>query len=194
MLKKEFVYLFILDSYFKKRTRFTQKEISIYLGISLSTVNNALKPLEKMHAIEINSRNFILRDVEKVLVYWATLRDIQKDIIYSTFYPDKPENIESLMPNEIYFTAYSGYRILKKNVPADYGEIYLYSDNLKEIKERFPKREGPKNIIVFKTEELLHKFSKNNVVSLPLIFVDLWNLPEWYAKDFLEDIKKKVIR
>jgi hypothetical protein len=193
MLKKEFVYLFILDSYFKNRTKFTQKEISDFLVISLSTVNNALKPLEKMHAIEIKSREFILRDFEKILVYWATLRDIQKDIVYSTFYPDKPENIEALMPNEVYFTGYSGYKILEEIAPADYGEIYLYSNNLSEIKERFPKREGPKNIIVLKEENLLKKFSKNNKVPLPLIFVDLWNLPEWYAKDFLNDIKKKVI-
>ena len=69
MLKKEIIYLYILDKYFKDKTaKFTQKGIAEALGFSLSTVNNAIKPLGKMHAVEVQNRCFILRDAEKALI------------------------------------------------------------------------------------------------------------------------------
>ncbi len=194
MLRKELVYLYVLDKFFSRKTsRFTQSGIAGELKLSLSTVNNALQPLARMGAVEVRPRGFVLRDPEKALVYWATIRDVERDVIYATSYPEKPERIEASMPSEVLFTGYSGYRLLEKNAPADYSEVYVYSSDLAEIKKRFPEREGPKNVFVLKSDEALSKFGKNNAVPLPLLFVDLWNLPEWYAHDFLKDLKKKLM-
>ncbi len=190
MEKKELVYLYLAANFRKGRTKFTQKQIASKLKISLSTVNNALKPLVKMHAVEVYPRGFTLKDFEKLMFYWASVRDIEKDIIYSTFYSESPSKIESSMPSDVLFTAYSGYKIVTRNAPADYSEIYVYSEKIDEIKKRFPKRKGPKNIFVLRSHPLLKKFSNKNCVDMSLIFVDLWNLYEWYAKEFIKGAKK----
>ncbi len=193
MKQKEFVYLYISTKMWKeKKKKLTQKQIADELKISLSTVHNALQPLKKMYAVKIQKRCFILKDFEKLMVYWATLRDVKKDTIYSTFYAEEPLKSEASMPSDVLFTGYSGYRILTGDSPADYSEIYVYSSNIKEIKKRFPERNGPKNIFVLKYDKKIEMFNKNGCVSLPLIFVDLWNLPEWYSYDFIKEAKKRL--
>ena len=197
MKMKDYVYMFISTEYYtKKRTEFTQKEIADTLDLSLSTVNNAIKPLVRMHAIKVRRRGFDLRDFEKLMVYWATVRNIDRDIVYSTFCPSEPLKIEGSLPSCVLFTGYSGYRILFDIAPADYSEIYVYSDDrcMKEIQNRFPKRKGPSNLFVFRCDERLNSFKTNGCVPLPLIFVDVWNLPEWYAIDFLKEIRKKLFQ
>lgn len=169
----------------------TQKEIAENLGISLSTVNNAIQPLARIGAIE--KKNFGLRiiDKEKLLIYWATIRNIAKDIIYTTRVEENIMEIEKLMPSGVVFTAFTAFRLKFHEIPADYTEVYVYAGNeeLQEIKKWFPEKSGPANLIVLKKEE---KFLEEKIASNELMFVDLWNLKEWYAKEFLEHLKKKI--
>ncbi len=193
MKKKELVYLYISsEKWVKQRHCFTQKEISEKLSLSLSVVHNAIKPLVRMKAIKAKQRGFELKDFEKLLVYWATIRNFEKDIVYSTFSPLQPTQIEANMPSEVIFTAYSGYKILKDSAPADYGEVYVYSDDIDEIKKRFKERKGPSNIFILKSNELIRETAIKGCAVLPLIFVDLWNLPHWYASDFLNKLKEEL--
>jgi hypothetical protein len=191
MLKKEIVYLLISERFFGGKNTFTQKGISEELGFSISTINNALKPLVGMHAVQVKQRSFSIIDAKKFLSYWATIRKLKKDTIYSTFVPEKADKIEALMTSDSAFTAFSACKL---NYPAsaDYSEIYAYSNNVEEIKKRFPPKEGPKNLFILKSNPLIEKISKNNCVPLPLVFVDLWNLPQWYAKEFLAELGKKL--
>ena len=191
MLKKEEVYLYISALFMERNiAKFTQKSISEELKLSLSVVNNALKPLERMHSISINNRGFELVDLEKLLVYWATIRDLEKDILYSTFVPENVSKIESSLPGGVIFTAYSGYKF-KLEAPSDYSKVYAYYD--KKINDRFPERKGPSNLFILKSSPLIKKLSKENVAPLPLIFVDLWNLEDWYAKEFLKDFRRRYL-
>jgi len=169
----------------------TQKEIAEKLGISLSTVNNAVEPLARIGAIEIRKFGLRLVDREKAVMYWASARNIEKDIVYSTRVDSPVIEIERLMPAGIIFTAFSAFRLSFNEVPADYSEVFVYAgeEELFEIRKRFPQREGPANLIVLQKEEML---GEEKIVSVELMFVDLWNLKEWYAKEFINALKQKA--
>jgi len=188
MLKAEIVIREVLES----RKRLTQLELSKLLGFSLSTINNALKPLAEMGAIELKMGIKIV-DKHKVLLYWANKRNLQKDIVYRTFVPKEVSEIEKNMPAGIIYTAFSAYKFKFEEVPADYSEVYVYADNIEEIKKRFPLKKGPTNLFVLKLDKRLLEISQQNIAPLSQIFVDLWNIKEWYAKEFIKALEEKIL-
>ena len=138
MKKIELVYRKILEEALEKKNRsFTQSELSSSLNISLSTVNLAINHLEKMGAVKIKVRSLEIISPKKILLYWASVRNVEKDIIYKTRSEFSVPEIEKNMPNNIIYAAYSAYKLKFKDMPADYSEVYIYSDNLEEIKKRF---------------------------------------------------------
>ena len=169
----------------------TQKGIAEKLGISLSTVNNALEPLGRMGALEKRKFGFTLIDSEKALAFWASNRNLDRDVIYRTRFDGGVTEIENLMPSGITFTAYSAFRLRYDEVPADYGEVYVYADDLglAELKRRFPAKEGPANVIALLKPEILRE---EKIAPDALVFVDLWNLKEWYAKEFVNALGQKM--
>jgi len=193
MKKIEFVYREILyQSMEKKNNKLTQLAVASKLNISLSTVNHALKPLRAMGAVDVKLKNFIVVDSKKILYYWASLRNITKDIIYSTRV-DKPiQKIESEMPADVVYGAFTAYKFKFKDVPADYSEAYVYgSDEMTDdIKKRFPESKNVPNLFVLKKDELMENYGKTT--TLAQTFVDLWNLKEWYAKEFLIALENKL--
>ncbi|MEM2948591.1 MAG: hypothetical protein QXL47_04725 [Candidatus Anstonellales archaeon] len=194
MLKKEIIYREILSKAIEERVfSFTQLWLSKKFRFSLSTVNNALKPLESIGAIEKRKRSFAIIDTKKALLYWASERNLEKDICYATRTDLPVVRAEASMPASVIFTAYSGYRMAFNDVPADYSEVYVYAGKktIEEIKERFPKKKGPPNIFVLTADNFLLK-RKKFIAPLPQIFVDLWNLKEWYARDFVNAFMDKV--
>ncbi len=194
MTKKEIIWREILyQAIENKKFGFTQKELAQKYSFSLSTVFNALKAPRNVGIIE-GKRGFKVQDVEKFLYLWATFRNIKKDIIYSTFAKKGVFDIEGEMPPEVIFGAYSAFSKKFKETPADYDKVYVYIEekNLEKIKKRFPSQKGYQNLVVLKADPWLKKFGK--ITPLCQIFVDLWNLPEWYAKDFLNGLKEKIIK
>ena len=193
MLKKEIIWREILyQKIEKKRGKFQQKELAEKFKFSLSTVHNALKIPRQAGVIRVTGRFFLLENFEKMLYIWATFRNFRKDIIYQTF-SDKPvKEIEALMPEDVIFGGYSAYRQRFHSAPADYDKVYVYisSTNLGEIKERFPSRKGESNIIVLEADKFLKDYGK--ITSFSQTFVDIWNLPEWYAQDFYKEFKDKL--
>ncbi|MEM4359232.1 MAG: helix-turn-helix domain-containing protein [Candidatus Bilamarchaeaceae archaeon] len=192
--KKEVVYRYILtEALERKQLSFTQLSLSRMFGISLSTVSNALKPLEKIGAIEKRTRSFNIIDIRKALSFWATARNMAKDIVYSARSDLPVQKIEAGMPAEVVFTAYSGYRFLYNEAPADYGEIYVYADKkaLEGIKERFPETKGPPNVFVLEKDAFM---PEGNIAPIPQIYVDLWNLKEWYARDYLVALERRLFK
>ena len=185
MLKSELVFLEIF------RGAKTQKEIANSLGISLSTVNNAVEPLARIGAIEKRNFGFRLIDKEKAIAYWASARNLEKDIVYNTRVDQPITEIEKLMPSGVAFTAFTAFRLRFKEVPADYSEVYVYAneEELAELKKRFPQKDGPANLIVLLKPK---NFTIEKLVPNELLFVDLWNLKEWYAKEFLNALRKKI--
>ena len=193
MKKIELVYREILyNSLEKKSNKMTQLAVASKLDISLSTVNHALKPLRAMGAVDVNLRNFTVADGKKILYYWASLRNISRDIIYQTRV-DKPiQKIESEMPANVVYGAFTAYKFKFKDVPADYSEVYVYGNGeiLDEIKKRFPESKNVPNLFVLKKDDLMENYGKTT--TLAQTFVDLWNLKEWYAKEFLIALEDKI--
>jgi len=194
MTKKEIIWREILfQAIENKKIEFTQKDLAQKYGFSLSTVFNALKVPRAANAVE-GKRGFEIRDIDKFLNLWATFRNLKKDIIYQTNVEKTVGEIEGEVPPTAIFGAYSAFLKKHKEAPADYDKVYLYSDEnkIKEIKARFPCRKGYPNLIILKADPWLRSFGE--VTPDCQTFVDLWNLPEWYAKDFLEALKEKILK
>lgn len=193
MTKKEIIWRDILyQAIEQKKFEFTQKKLSEKFSFSLSTVFNALKIPRQSGAINVTGRNFSVIDAEKFLYIWATQRNLQKEIIYETNVLENAQKIEGRMPDGIIFGAYSAYAAKYKDAPADYGKIYIYAnrERLEEIKKRFPKQKGETNLFILKSDPQLEKFG-NKIPDVQL-FVDFWNMKDWYAKDFLNALKNKL--
>lgn len=192
MKKIEQVYREILyQSMEKGKKALTQSELSKKLEISLSVVNFALKKLVKMNAIKINKMNFVVIDMKKILYLWASERNLEKDIVYSVRIEMPIRDIEKNLPDVTYGT-YSAFKFKFHDVPADYSEVYVYADEkeLEEIKKRAKGKEKAPNLFVLKKDENMSKYSKTGTIGQ--IFVDLWNLKQWYASDFLKELNKKL--
>jgi DNA-binding transcriptional MocR family regulator len=191
MSKKEIIWREILyQALEKKQYRFTQKELAQKFKFSLSTVFNALKIPRSTGAIKVSGRFFTVTDKQKFLSIWSTHRRLTKDIIYQTKVDLPVQKIEGELPAEVIPTAYTAFRLKFKEAPADYDKVYVYAENLEQIKKRFSTKKGISNLIILKAD----KFLKNYGLLAPLaqIYVDLWNLPEWYASDFLSILKEKI--
>lgn len=191
LIKKEIIWREILWQSIEKKVRqFTQKELANKFSFSLSTIFNALKVPRASGAIEVKGKFFVVRDQEKFLNIWATFRNINKDIIYQTRVDKPVTEIEGMMPSSAIFTACSAFRLKFNEAPADYDRVYVYCADLEEIKKRYPLRKGNANLVVLKPDAKLQAYGA--VVPLPQMYVDLWNLSEWYAKDFLNGLKEKI--
>ncbi len=193
----EILYREVATEFLKGNNSFTQKGLSEKLGISIGNVNKSINNLENINAVKVYNRSFSITAFDKLMLYWATHRKLGKDIIYTATSDMSINKIESSMPNGIVFTAYTAYKKTFARIPAEYSEVYLYSteDAAAEIKKRFPKQDKFPNIFVLKADVVLSKsISKNKTssVALPNLFVDLWNIKTWYAKEFTDALSKKL--
>ena len=194
MKKTESVYREILYGIIeKKETSFTQLGLSKKLNVSLSIVNLAVKKLESLGAVKIMQRSFKILDIKKIIFFWASIRNLWKDVIFKIRVELPVREIERIMPNVI-FTAYSAYKLKFKDVPADYSEVYIYADNeeVEKIKKRlvnFKTSEKNPNLFILKKDQALS--SCKNIPNAQ-IFVDLWNLKEWYSKEFINALEKRI--
>ncbi|MFZ3074312.1 MAG: hypothetical protein WA093_04275 [Minisyncoccales bacterium] len=194
MNKKEQIWREILQKAITNRQfEFTQKALAGNLGVSLSTIFNALKIPRGQGAVEVTGRNFSLIDLEKLLYIWATQRNIEKEIVYRTYVAAAAKEIEGMMPAGAIFAAYSAYAQKYQDAPADYDKVYVYAGPgvFEEIKKRFPAKKGEPDFFVLKSDCLLEKYGA--IAPESQIFCDLWNLKDWYAKDFLKKLKEKII-
>ena len=131
------------------------------------------------------------------MMYWATHRRLDNDIVYMAHSLLSVKEVEESMPNGILFTAYSAYKKIYHTAPADYGEVFVYATetSLEEIKRRFHKQGKFPNIFVLKADKALSNVivrTKDECVPIPNVFVDLWNIKTWYAKEFADALSKKL--
>jgi len=174
----------------KGKRQFTQKEIAKKFGFSTSTVFQALKVPRKMGAVRVTGRYFVLEDPEKLLYHWASVRNFQKEVFFQTSVALPVLEIESQMPPGIVFGAFTAGREILGEAPADYDKVYVYGGDLAEIKKRFPLRGGRPNLFVLRADKFLAQYGQ--ITTLAQTFVDLWNIPYWYAKEFVKAIKEKI--
>lgn len=190
MKKIEFVWRELLERVIEKRNpTFTISELAKKFSLSSSVVYHALTPLRELNIIQVGKFSSQVTDWERLLFFWATKRSLKKDIIYQTFSNQSAFDREGLMPAAIIPTAYTAFRLRFKKTPADYDHVYFYSLDLAEVKRRFPPKKDSPNIFILKPDSFLAKRKK---ISLGQLFVDLWNLPEWYAKEFQDECLKEI--
>lgn len=194
MLKTQIIWREILYQNIEKKVKqFTQKELAQRFSCSLNLVFYALKIPRQMKIVEVTGRNFKLINREKFLLFWATHRNLKKDIIYQTCVNLPIKEIEASMPSEIIYGAYSAYTQYFNGAPADYDKIYIYSEekNLGKLKKRFPLAKGYSNLTILRADKFLKDYGE--ITPLCQTFVDLWNVEEWYAQEFLNALKEKII-
>lgn len=191
MLKIEYIWRELLyRAIEKKAPDFTLQALAGQFNLSTSVVAHALKPLRDLNMVKIGKTISSVIDSERLLFFWATRRNVKKEIIYQTHSSLPVFEREASMPADVFPTAYSACRLYYNLTPADYENIYFYADNGDEIKKRFP--DNPKkspNLFIVRQDEYLPHYKKT---TLAQIFADVWNLPEWYAKDFQEAILLKI--
>ncbi|MEM2002642.1 MAG: winged helix-turn-helix domain-containing protein [Candidatus Bathyarchaeia archaeon] len=190
-MKMERVYREVLWGVLENKTQeFKQLELSKLCNLSLSTVNYALKPLERMNAIEKMRFGLRVVDPKKILLYWASIRNLEKEVIYQTYLDEPVARIESEVPGNSVFTAYSAFKFKFGNTPSDYGEVVVYG-NREDFTRRFgnEKVQVRPNLIVLGLDSHLARFK---VAPIAQIFVDLWNLRAWYARDFLKKLEEII--
>ncbi len=120
--------------------------------------------------------------------------------MYATYCNRTPREIESELPTGIAFTAYSGYRRLYGVAESDYGEVYVYAteDAEKETRRRFPQDKRQPNLYVLRSDKALDPLIigrklKANSVPPAQLFVDLWNINTWYAKEYADALWKRIM-
>jgi len=191
MKKIEFIWREVLASSLEERkNRFSQKALAQKFRLSTSTVFQALKKPRLSGTIKVGSRNFELMDFEKLLFIWATERKLSSEISYQTYCDLPILEIEGLMPAEVIPTAYTAYRFLFQETPADYDQVYFYAENDITVKERFPSSKKEPNIFILKADPYLSQYQP--APPLAQVFVDLWNLPSWYAKEYQNALLVKI--
>lgn len=191
MKKIETIWRELLYSALEKgERRFEQKDLAQKFGFSTSTVFQALKIPRQMGAVRVTGRFFILEDPEKLLYHWASVRNLEKDIISAFRIEDPIFEAEGKMPSEVIYGAYSAARLRLKVPPADYDKIYVYSDRPEKIKERTIATKGVPNLFVLKPDKFLSLYGQKT--TLAQTFVDIWNLKDWYAKEYTGALKEKI--
>ena len=185
----------LFEALTNKKFKFTQKELAQKFGYSLSTIHYSLKKPEALGAIRKSGKFFVLEDVIKLLYFWGSFRNLNRDILYQAFVNLPVLRIESLVPAKAIYACYSAARKILMEPPADYAKVYFYlpQENLEDLKQRYnslqKKNQGP-NLFVLKMPATLPQYG--NVATLPQTFVDIWSLKDWYAKDFTKALEEKI--
>ena len=191
MKKNEIIWRELLfQSVERRQSRFVQQELAEKFGFSTSTVHQALKVLRQMGAVKVGGRGFRVVDPEKILFHWANDRRLTAEIKQATFVDLPILEIEGQLPNGTMPTAYTAVRERFGEAPADYSKVYVYHQDINSMKERFPVNSKTSNLLVLQADPWLDEYGDQ--VTLAQLFVDLWNLTDWYAKPFVERVKEEI--
>lgn len=177
----------------ERQFKHTQQSLAKFFGYSLSTINHALTAPTQLGAIRKESKFFVLENFQKLLYYWASIRNLENDLIYQTYFRADILEIEGLLLPESIYAGYSAGRRILKEAPADYSKVYCYFSeaDITKVKERFPEnKEKPANLFVLKQHLAMKNYGL--VTTLPQTFVDIWNLKDWFSRDFTQKLEEKI--
>lgn len=187
MKKVEFIWRHLLYySLEQGQSRFQQQALAGLFGLSSSTVNLALHPLRDLGAVRIGGRGFEVVDPEKILYHWANHHRLLPSLHLRVNLPVL--EIEGRLPPDSIPTAYTAVRERFGEPPADYDKVYCYLPSPDSAAVRFQSEivPGPPNLFVLQSDPFLKS------LSLSHLFVDLWQLSDWYAKDFVNLVKNRI--
>lgn len=192
MKKIEIVWNQLLYSSLENRqTRFQIQELASNLKISTSTVHHGLIKLKQMGAVKVGGNGGEILDTEKILMHWANQRRMSSDIEFEKSVKTGVLETEGLLPSGSILGAYSAVRHWFEEAPADYQTVYVYHKDPKLVQARFKGNEGNATLLVgLRLEEKLA--TRPETTSLGHTFVDLWNIKDWMAKEFIKRIREEM--
>lgn len=176
-----------------KTFKFTQQELALRFSYSLSTVHHALVVPTRIGAIRKESKFFVLEHFMKLLLYWASVRNLKRSIIYQAYSPLSVNEREGQMPGAAIYACYSAARQILGEPPADYEAVYIYdtAGAIAEIERRFPRGKAQRpNLFVLAGGPALRRYGA--VTTIPQTYVDIWNLSDWYSADFTRTLEEKI--
>jgi hypothetical protein len=193
MKKIETIYHYLLYQAIEK-TQFqhTQAGLAELFRFSTSTINLALAKPTAIGAVRKSGKFFVVADPLKLLYLAATFRNLAKDIIYHTTSTLTIHELEGLAPPATIFGGYSAASQILVEPPADYSSLYLYTDSsdLHTIKSRYPSTTaGSTQVVILQKPTHIQATAHT---SLPPTFIDIWNMSDWYAHDFITALEDKI--
>lgn len=177
----------------KHQFKHTQEGLAHHFGYSLSTINLAIKRAAAIGAVKMSGKFFVLSDPKKLLFFWATHRNLEKDIVYKTNSDLPISEIEGLIPSQSIIGGFSAAKKTLDEPPSDYSKVFFYvsPETVETATKRYPpSTRGTENVFVLKSYPKQKDYGQ--ITTLPQTFVDLWSLPDWYAKDFLTALEEKI--
>ena len=183
------------EALYERRFEHTQQELAREFGYSLSTVHHAIVKAAAVGAVRIESKSFQLANVNKLLYYWASVRNLGGCIGYRTYYPGTILDAQGELPAGGIYGGYTAAWHLLGTAPADYDKLYYYFPDINELKSRFPPNPTyPPNIFVMTLPSIPDYLARypGGVTTLPHTFVDIWNLSDWFATDFTQALEEKI--
>lgn len=189
MKKNEFIWRHLLIQTLNQQNVFQQQALASLFKVSSSTVNSAVKPLRELGGVKVEKRGFQVIDYEKILFHWANHRRLSTDIKFQLRVNLPILEIEGRLPDQTITTAYSACREQFIEPPTQYDKIYCYHASPKTVADRFLGETvpGPANLFILQADPYLA-----DPISLPQLFVDLWGLSDWYAKEFTNLVQSKM--
>ena len=99
--------------------------------------------------------------------------------------------IEGLLPTGSILGAYSAVRLWYGEPPADYTSVYVYHPQPEQIIRRFANHPpGDTTLTILKLPATIPL--RAETTTLAHTFVDLWNLTDWMAKDFVRRVREEI--
>lgn len=170
----------------------SQKSLAGACSTSMDTVNRMVSKLSQFNAVEKKPFGFRVSEPKKVLLFWAANRNLNDDILYSTYSPDSVAEIERDMPERTIFTAFSGFQKRFGRGPIGYDEVYVYAEP-EDVERRFPESRAVKtNIYVLEPDPHLIKTSKDGAPPLAQLYVDLWQIGGSPADRYLLELEQSL--
>lgn len=181
----------LFDTLERRSSDFQQQILASRLSLSTSTVHHALRDLRRMGAVRVGGDGGSVIDAEKLLMHWANHRDFKKDIVQTLELADSVVEIEGLLPSGSILGGYSAVRHWYQEAPADYNDVYVYHANPHIVLDRFlSANRGDTGLVVLRLPQGIP--IRKETTSLAHTFVDLWNMTDWMAKDFVRRVKEEI--
>jgi len=130
-------------------------------------------------------------DFEKILMHWANQRKMSSDIEFELEVKTGVLETEGLLPFGSVLGAYSAVRHWFKEAPSDYQTVYVYHQDPVQVKKRFRRMEGKgSKVVILRLDDKV--VTRKETTSLGHTFVDLWNIRDWMAKEFINRIREEI--
>lgn len=181
----------LFDALERREFHFQQQKFASTLHMSVSTVHHAIGDLRRFGAVSVGGDGGNVTDIEKLLMHWASHRQLIKDVVATVPLALPVLEVEGLLPVGSILGGYSAVRHWYGEAPADYTSVYVYHKEPAIILDRFGSQsQGGITLTVLKLPPYIPY--RPETTTLAHTFVDLWNMTDWMARVFIKRIQEEI--